>query len=80
MGENREAGWLIVVLRFPSGALKNSALALDQLPMANTVTKDPKITDLFPISLWVSWARSHICSAGGSNEDCLVWDGRIWDS
>lgn len=45
MGENREAGWLIVVLRFPSGALKNSALALDQLPMANSVTKDPKISD-----------------------------------
>lgn len=45
MGESREAGWLIVVLRFPSGALKTSALALDQLPMANPVTKDPQISD-----------------------------------
>ena len=38
MVENREAGWLMIVLRFPSGALKNS-------PVANSVTKDSKISD-----------------------------------
>lgn len=78
MGKSREVGWLIVVLRFPSDALKNSALALDPLPMANPVTKDPKLVTFKQEPFIIS--HESVGQLGSftylfsceSNEDCLV--------